>query len=371
MYKNHSVVRILTFHQSLNFGAILQAYALQETIKGLGYDVKILDYNSPRKAFEYTWKFSRSKSWKRNIHDFLSVRFYRKRSKYSKNFIKHFLIMSDKCYTESNLQKVNQENVRFICGSDQVWNVYNTKADWNYFLTFVKQSKDRIAYGASIGVTEIEDPYRERFVSEVRKFAHVSVRGKQEAAVIKEYCGIDSQIVLDPTLLLEKSNWEKMESQWKHPGKYIFLYTLGWKKEALLKVKEIAAQVNLPVIVPVFDLMSYLTGIRYGFRGIIFSPQDFLAAVHHAEYVFTDAYHGIVFSTIYRKTFWVLPKKERHNTACRIEDYLEMISLSGQKMEMENQFKYQQKINFQVVEEILNREKEHSILYLKNSLCEN
>lgn len=366
-YKNK--VGIFTFHESLNFGALLQAYALQKAIEKLDCDVTIIDYHSRKKAYAYTWKYSANKTWKQNIISLLSIGFYSKRIKYTENYSNRFLAVSKTEYTEDNLEEIEQADTKFVCGSDQVWNLYNTKEDWTYFLPFVEKRESRIAYGASTGVTEVENKYRERFIAEVRKFGSVSVRGKQEAAMIKEYCSMEPQIVLDPTLLLRVSDWNKVESAWKQSKKYIFLYTLGWGRKALESVKKIALQEKLPVVVPVFDIKSYFISIKYGFQGVVLSPQDYLAAVRHAECVFTDAYHGIIFSIVYHKPFWVLPKKEQHDTGSRIDDFLEMTGLMERKLSGIDGFNSQKAINYQEIDRILDKEKKHSISYLQKSLC--
>ena len=371
MYENNIEVGILTFHESLNFGAILQAYGLQSAIKRLGYVVKIVDYHSEKKAYEYEWKFSKEKSWKQNILAFLSFAFYRKRRKLTDNFINVFLKISNMKYSENSINKIAQTDIKFVCGSDQVWNIYNTKTDWIYFLTFVDKKENRIAYGASTGVTEIEDKYRERFASEVKKFSYVSVRGKQEAAMLKKYCNINVDVVLDPTLLLDLTKWNSVESTWKWDKEYIFLYTLGWKQETLNKVREIARQENLPVVVPVFDLRSYFFSIKYGFGGVILGPQDYLSAIHHSKYIFTDAYHGIIFSIIYHKDFWVLSKNEKHNTESRIDDLLEMTGLEERKLKLDCRFDRQEEIDYQKVDSILDKEREYSLNYLRKCLYKN
>ena len=150
-------IGIITFHRALNYGAKLQAYALQETLKA-EYDVSIIDYRCPFiENIYYNPFFKKKKSIKFLIKNILCYKKLKqlniaKKQLYDEflKFDLQYLNISSKKYLPENIAEANNEYDYFIAGSDQIWNLRLTGRDWNYFLEFADNSK-KYSYAASFG----------------------------------------------------------------------------------------------------------------------------------------------------------------------------------------------------------------------------
>lgn len=337
------MVGIITFHASHNCGSILQAYALQRTLKNkFAVDNEIIDFSNAGQRNYYSI-FVKNDSVKHLVKNMITVLFYRRVKKENETYeecIHRLLELSDRSYKEeAELSAVEEQYEAFICGSDQVWNVTCTDADDAYFLSFVKNKK-KIAYAASLGAKNINryasNP--EKYKKYLGSFAGISVREGNGKKWISEL--IDNQknvsICLDPTLLLKKSEWEQITSKRLIEGDYIFYYAFNYTPEVNKTVQQISQTYGMPVYM--FDVKSWgvKANFRYGFRLVdAYGPEAFLSLVKNAKLVLTTSFHGTVFSTIFEKTFWYLNSSMHSKDDDRASYLLDQLALTNRLISLE------------------------------------
>ena len=274
-------VGIMTIN-SLNYGNRLQNYALQTWLSSLGYDVKTI----PR---VYEKKGGIKVSIKELIRFLLGTRasmFRRFNKKYIK-FAKH------KAYVDTIEEGLEDEFDVLIAGSDQVWNPFfdglTGKAD---LLAFPTKSK-KISYAASFGVDSIPDARRDSYYEALKDYSAISVREKEGTNITKEIIGRNAELMPDPTLLIGKADWVRIEKKPKcAPNKdYILLYFLGNEEPPYDDI----CRYYLNNTTLLFDIL------KPGFLGQKphIGPAEFVWLIHHAEYVFTNSFHATVFSIIF------------------------------------------------------------------------
>ena len=201
-------IGIITFHRAVNYGAVLQAYALQHALEGLGAQAEILDYRNRyiESCYDpYSLKGNKLKALAK-IALLGGVR--RKKNEAFRSFNKKYLRLSEAVYKDSEqLAGAEKFYDAFITGSDQVWNTSCADFDPAYFLTFVKDKKKKNSYAASFGLSEIPKEYEAEYKKRLAGYRQISVREAQGRALVKELTGRDVPVVLDPTLLLTEKDW--------------------------------------------------------------------------------------------------------------------------------------------------------------------
>ena len=221
-------IGIMTFHGARNYGAVLQAYALQQFLLSFDLECRIIDFVSePLK--DYTGLYPKRNGWRSVIKNLLMLRYHSPRVAREKNFeefINGFLLLTDRHYTfEEELYSLNDEIDVYVVGSDQVWNTTKAETGSAYFLEFVNEKKKKIAYAVSLGNAGRDD--LTLYENSIRKFDFISCREQSGAKVLSQLTGGDIRTVLDPTLLVKNEIWEDLTSQLPPLYKdYIFYYSL-------------------------------------------------------------------------------------------------------------------------------------------------
>lgn len=208
----------------------------------------------------------------------------------------------------------------FITGSDQVWNL--RWSDSSYFLDFVPNDKKKYSYGASIGSKEISPELSSMLRQHVSTFDGITVREESTAQLVSEICDRDVRMVLDPTLLLDRSDWDIVCSSRLMHQKYVFCYFLG-DDEAMRHVsKEIAKRMQCVLVnIPHAPLDYKKCDEKFGDIDLYdVDPSDFISLICFAEYVITDSFHASVFSNIYSKDFIAFGRKGMPEMNNRIID---------------------------------------------------
>lgn len=298
-------VGILTFHAAYNHGAVLQAYALKEKIKSLGYETYIINLRSEGQKQQYSI-INLSKldlaTMSRNIQNLFFISKIEKRNNKFERFINEKLdVYPQNGINEEEVKKIANEFDYLIVGSDQIWNNSEKMQDKNdiFFLNFPGKFR-KISYAASFGddaTSLLKD--REKFIPWLKDFDDISVR-ENEGKKLLDSIGIDSVITLDPTLLLTKEDWESAIKKIDFKKKYILYYSVNSRKYSISVTKKIAKKLNLPVINLVLHPKSAFSGFKYVIDN---APNEFLSYIKNAEFVCTNSFHGTVFSIIFEKPF--------------------------------------------------------------------
>lgn len=305
----------MTFHRSYNCGSILQAYAMQEVLRGK-YDLRpeFIDFSNRGQKEVYS-VFSRNKSTKSLLRNFVKVFLYNRLKNNNKSYEKYInknLPLSKNKYSElSELKESELGYDLYLAGSDQVWNITIQDGDDAYFLPFVK-NHPKIAYAVSQGARDIvkhtNNPVK--YKEMISDFDYLSVREPNGQKWLKDGLCIDSEIVLDPTLLLGKTDYADIEESTSKKLKddgYIFVYATKLNKEFEKIIQNIAKKEGLKIVVWQPDTWLKVFGWSKGY--ILPSDQNpgkYLTLMKNAKYVFTASFHGVVFAAQYRKNFWVL-----------------------------------------------------------------
>lgn len=359
-------VKMLTFHNAENYGATLQAYALKETLKKLGTSPSFVNYEN--KAILADYKLIRTNSLKSFFSSlwFLPRNLKRKRS--FKSFSDRYLDTNSKKYTGISqiTQDIEDKDV-FVAGSDQIWNPVLTSGLSDIYTLNFETDKNikRVIYGASLGNDELLQKHAVDFKTKTSNLDFISVREQSIIKSLQDICGKKVEQVIDPTLLLDKREWDKLLSNNScvdlKDKKYILVYTLFESDE----VTNIANYISKITGFKVVHFRKYNAYNNEYMNLYSKGPIDFVNAFKNAEYVITNSFHGTVFSIIYEKKFYsVLPITR----AGRIKDLLETLNLDSRIIENIENINIDENLDYTFAKEKIEEMRKHSIEYLKKGV---
>ena len=322
-------IGILTFPRSASHGAALQMYALYETVLSFGERPEILHYYSPyMRQIRHTdsarggsLRAVFRRAVRRVVHwrAFLGFRRFEARMIHMPK-----RPFGDKAY----LCTLAPRYRAVICGSDQVWNPNITNYDLSYFLDFCGAETKRIAYAPSFGFTDFSPEYDAAIARELKQFAALSVREAQGSEKVKALIGSEPQLVLDPTFLVPREKWEGLAVPCKTPAQYILYYSLRHSQEMLRFCRQLSEQTGLPIVVAGGNTLSKWKAHGGTVQYVPDTdPPQWLYLISHASYVVTNSFHGLAFSVIFRKSFFLGLSSL---TNARLEHLVTMLGLEGQ-----------------------------------------
>ncbi|MDD6082296.1 MAG: polysaccharide pyruvyl transferase family protein [Oscillospiraceae bacterium] len=362
-------IAILTFHCSYNYGSALQAYALQTFLERKGHSVKIVDYVLSSDFKQY--KLLRFDRYIKNPKYLLSdIFFLNKTIRRKRNFVsfkENFLNCTEKKYfDDDDMSELNAMFDAFICGSDQIWNTACTcRVIPAYFLSFVSDDKLKIAYAPSVAQIhdEISDEEKKQLKKLVNRIDYISVREESTAPYIKQFTDKQVDIVLDPTLLLDKKDYCDLISDELNfeNRKYIFYYTLQKNVEMEDYCYRLSEEKKLKILyISKVDIKRFKNSENiYGI-----SPNDFIGYIRNAEYIVTNSFHATVFSIIFEKQLCTFGTKK---SFVRMQDFLRELGIE-QRIYKDSSFNIDEKIDYSDVK-IRKRElTNHSKEYIENAL---
>lgn len=355
---------LITIHTAFNYGAMLQAYALQTAISKLGYEVHIIDfYPLEMEKTNFKRKFNTDP---KQILQY----FYAKLNPNVKKKIKRFDEFRGQMKLTKRYFKLNELYLNppvfdtYIVGSDQTWNLENG-FDSSKFLEFAKTNL-KISYAASFGTTRIRNEYFGELKRYLTDFFAISVRESDGVNIIKEATGLVSKQVLDPTFLLNSNEWDLISSPPKIKDDYILCYGFDASDKSKSMIDSIKKRLGLQVIA-----ISISMSIPFRVDNFIqeAGPKEFLGLIKHAKYVCTSSYHGMAFAINYRKSFIATIHPTRNS---RMESMLSVFGLENRqinnpedilKMTDEDLF-----IDYSKIETNINDAIEDSFSWLKSTL---
>ena len=335
-------VGIITWWRN-NYGSILQALALQQ---------KLNQYNDLQ--YEIICQFGKKSTSVDNVFDkiksvglaetckrvFWKVAFkgLRLRNKKMQQFVDENLKVSNQQYNEHDIADSNKYYDTYICGSDQIWNPDLVPTDSMYWLPFVEKGKNKIAYAPSFGASTVTEKQKEQIKANLSTFKAVSCRENSGARTINQIIGVKKcEAVLDPTMLIERDYWDTISEDKIYDEKYIFAYMLRGTAAQRKYIEKIARERNLKIVsIPFLDYEKIDPyDLKFGdYKLWDANPAEFISAIRHAEYVFCDSFHCIVFSILYHRPFFVFPKvgadgKVKKSQISRMTDLLELAEIKN------------------------------------------
>ena len=353
-------IAILTINDNDNYGNRLQNYALLQYLTQNGYNAEAVKNHYYDIGFFTYYKYL-IKNVIRNLFFYKLKRYQRKInfSKFEKN-IKYSKIKILKNSIPKNLDKKYE---CFIVGSDQVWNPKFERTSKIDFLTFASQEK-RYSYAASIGIDNIPKEYKENYKKYLSQFNKISVREDRAKKCVEELTGRDDiEIHVDPTMLLTKTEWEKVmkKPSIKLPNKYILSYFLGNISAERQKAINEYAQSNKLEIIELLNPSS-----PYNVCG----PSEFVYLEKNAELICTDSFHSSIFAIIFEKKFLVFDREQANmeNMNSRIETLLKKYQLETQLVKNNIIEKAPIDIDYKKVEGIIAAERQKAKYYFEKNL---
>lgn len=313
--KRMKKVGIITFYKSDNLGAVLQAYALHRCVAQNGYAAEIIQYSDIKK------KQQKMNFGKRILHNlwFKTVKrglFKDKKWSRVESFVEKYDALSAQAYYSS--AEINQDPPRYdvyITGSDQVWNDSITGADDSYFLSFAPDESVKLAYGASCGSIKEMMKNNEKKRMLLSRLDAVGAREDALVQILKREYSIDSELVLDPTLLLRSDEWSCVAeaSEIIRTDNYILCYVMPGDSVVETGIDQIANELAARTGYKVVRLgLKDTARLRFRKDDIFDAgPAEFVRLIADAKYVVTNSFHGSVFSINFKKNvFGILNGKE-------------------------------------------------------------
>ncbi len=303
-----------------NYGGLMQAWALQQSLRQIGHTPITFDFNYCTPLFRHC--LSLSKSFIMRLLGYnrpYYKRIYNKRDKLFEEFISKNISISEQIALYSPELIDNYDLDAVITGSDQVWRpCYNPLIEDMYLRFVRKKEVIKLAYAASFGVDNWE--YNKLLTNKCRKHAQqidaISVREKSGVELCNKYLGGKAMEVLDPTLLHTSNEYESLcYGVPKRTTNFLASYVLDMTPEKEIYINKVAKEKGLEVLI-----------YRAGSNASL-SVEEWLAIYRDAKFIVTDSFHGTVFSIIFNKPFIAIGNSERGIS--RFVSLLEKIDLQS------------------------------------------
>lgn len=316
-------IGILTFHFALNYGAMLQAYALLSTIRNDGHSCQIIDYMPAHMSGTCNINpISTNLQWKNKLKSLLKLPLrylsYRKFTEFSREF----LMVETSSPKKRETFTIPNTVSTVVVGSDQVWNGDITHNDPAYFFAPFHKTVTCHSYAASIGSdlpTEEVATYCREYLP---LFSSISVRESNLQELLSTEMDLAVSHVLDPVFLHKKRHWSSVARKPpKVPEKYILYYSLEENQELAQNCCSISRATGLPIISIHPFARCFIKGSKQLYST---GPQEFLWLIENAEYVCTNSFHAVAFSGIFQKK---LIYQSHSSLGARVASLFQLFSL--------------------------------------------
>jgi hypothetical protein len=340
---------ILTFHRALNAGAVLQCYALQRFMNGLGIPNAVVDY---RNAFierqHHPFRLYRDSIIKCAARAAVLGFVLRERVKRFDAFVAANIKTSKPYAAAAELSAGAGGYAGFITGSDQVFSADCAAFDPVYFLAFPGAEGKRFSYAASFGGGELDGRLRDEYTARLAVFPFLSLRESGGAALVRGLLpDMPAETHIDPVLLLPRGEWERLAVPPKEKD-YVLLYTMLPSGAIHAKAAALGKQLGLPVLWPDDKYYQRRAGVKHR---LAVGPGELLGYIAGARHVVTNSFHGTAFSLLFEKDFTV---EAGHAKSSRLTSLLALLGVDNTEA-----------VDWPAVRAALERERARSASYLK------
>ena len=362
-------IGILTLPLHTNYGGILQAYALQTVLERMGHEVEFIDgVKYKTKGVKQKTKYVLSQIFV-PLHLWGLLKLFRviyfTRTYYTKRFVDKHLHVSK----FETLDSVNEYDIdAIVVGSDQVWRAkfFGEKRYTEAYLSFSKGwNVKKIAYAASFGSDEweVDDEMTQRCKELISLFDAVSVREKSAVRICREILNVTAKQLLDPTLLLEKDDYDKLiPKRNKECTSFIMSYIIDTDDAKSQICDKLSSLLQLP-IVSSNSRVEDISSTHFSLEEQVQPPvEEWLDKIRNADLIVTDSFHACVFSIIYQKQFYVLGNMYRG--MARFESLLEMFDLTDRLVFDCTAIDVNRRIDYSVVNKLLDSKIQESKQFL-------
>lgn len=382
-------IGIITFWQSRdNYGQLLQCWALQQYLKKQGHEPFLIRYDSAgnkrRPGFKRYLKlfliypvFQKMASMASQIRNekFRRYNDIKNKERRFRDFLEENITVSDTVYGDySALREAPPLAECYITGSDQVWaQRLDCEDNKVFFLDFGNKGIKRVAYAPSFAMKDYPRKLLPLLKRELAALDSISVR-EYDGYRICAAIGIKATKVLDPTLLLEKTDYCQLLGQGPASRRYVYIYSLNIASASEIRWEELQSYMkrneNHVIVTPA---SGYIPGrelfgpVEYSYATI----QGWLSNLYYAELVVTTSFHGVVFCILLEKPFVYIPLRGKYsNGNNRVLDLLEDLGLNDRILDDDSTYESiaRQPIDWRPVNMELAKKREDSFLFLKRAL---
>lgn len=359
-------IRMITFHTPINYGAVLQAYALQTYLKTQCEDVKIINYKTDTLIQKYKY-FKKNNTPRNIIGNVVKLKDYQKyktRKRKFEEFSNTFYDLTERVTDREGCSKEAKDADFVFTGSDQVFNPTRKYQEEiaTFYLDFDVGQAKRVAYAPSFGVSSIPINKRDMVKQYLEKFDYLSVRELNGKEIVKNLIGKEPLCVVDPVLLLKEEQWSNIEKKVNVPEKYLLCYHLYNSTLEKEVVEKIAKTLGLKIVCITPNIFSPIKS-DICFKNL--GPEEFVYLFRKASYVVTDSFHGVIFSTLFQKQFYLTIASE--STKSRMVSFLERMGL-GDRICIDSEEISNKEIDYQEISKKLEQEIELSKKYIEYCL---
>lgn len=351
-------IATITFHKAMNYGATLQAVALQKTIQSFGHESEIINYDN--KLISESYKPIRYDSIRDFVKSFINFPLRLRKNKKFTKFLTHEVKIG-RNISQIDLALLENQYDIFLTGSDQVWNYKLTDSDAAYFLGFVNSSTKKRSYAASFGIAKIPDDKKSFYRKYLSQMEYISVREKTGAKIIKELTGKEANVDLDPVFLLDVDEWKKMMVV---PESEVYIFVYMPVDIAIKYTRNLAKKTGLKIIYVSYSKSIFHPEKNLGDCRIDVSPEEFLTLIYNAKYVVTSSFHATAFSIIFNKNFYVSVPQ---SVGSRITNLLEETGIVNHCFNSEKLLEIDE-IHWEDVNKIISKRRVESMRNLQHSL---
>ena len=335
---------------------MLQTYATVKALKQLGHEVFIVDIRQPEKQ-------------RGGLAGLVIKCLYYQRDREVQSFKRHFYPELTRTYTSvEDLRNAPPQADCYLVGSDQTWNPAKSKnMMMAYFLAFGPDDTKRVSYASSLGVKKWggEPSFTEIIKTALKKFQAISVREKSGQILLKETFGINSTLVVDPTLLFDDYPELVNKAQEKNE---IICYKLRRNNDFYSHIGELKRELGCP---------ARLINNAYPVKGLKYTtphgPAGWIKLIAGAKFVITDSFHGLAFSLLNKRQFAVVRILDGEDS--RTEDLLASLGLEDRifdsMTEMLNSRCFERKIDYDIISKRMQHLRDASWKYLHEAVGQN
>lgn len=370
-------VDIITCHNIKNYGSVYQTYATQKLIENLGYQVEVIDYQRKDTSNSELIKTHVHQSDRVRNHPLLKIVLtavitpaIHKQIRVFEGFLEKYIHRTPRSYFSNEQLKADCPKADvYLAGSDQIWNSsINERIEYPYFLDFTPDNSILVSFSTSFGgktaLREDEIDITRKLLS---RYKAISLREESGRGIVESLGIKNSVAVLDPTFLLSREEWKKIQEPIRVPDKYILVYHLRPNHEFDEYVKFVSKEKGMKAV----HILLYHHVMVHGMFGpVVPTPGQVQTLIENASYIITDSFHMTAFSIKYHIQF-VVDYPDMFTG--RIENILKKCGLENRHLtDYSNLDILDEPIEYDNVDEIINREVDFAKNWLQETLhnCE-
>lgn len=361
---------------AINYGQILQCYALQKYCKEQGYDVEVVKYRKIGYAEDFRLIPSKGRDRDRYEKEYKNKNYEsqeREQAKRVNEFVNEYISFSRQCYSINDILEEIVDCDILLVGSDQLWNPL--WIDWVYLLEFDDTSRKHISYSTS-GICSDKKEYEkkiQRIAKGIERFEYVSVRETISKKILERYSDKNVFVALDPVFLLGKEEWEELIDVPIVDEPYVFAFYIGRIDPQKHLIHQVARKYGIQKIVyvkmeisdEVFNDLDIMVGIQN------VGPKEFISLIRYAAAVCTDSFHAFAFSMIFHKEFYLMNRAYVHRdeaSTSRWNELLESLGIGSRAANSRKEIMNLKEIDYESAENRLNTMIDESKSWLNNAL---